>query len=207
MSSPLTPRVRGAYQAFTLIELLTVIAIIGILAGITFGVIGGVRKQANVAKAKSELAALSQALEAYKRLYGDYPQTGRSDGNLITAATDSRVEGQLFNALLGKIGPKLDNIQGRQFTEASKFTVQDTDPSQLPTAGNSTAVDNAFVDPWGNLYLYYYRTTAGGGWVNPSYILFSAGPDRQHDVSVSNIGVLTEGNAVVDADNLYADKL
>src|SRR5512140_2597706 len=61
---------------FTLIELLLVMSIIVALAG--FAVVGivGAQQRAAIARAKSELALLAQALEDFKRHYGDYPQTG-----------------------------------------------------------------------------------------------------------------------------------
>lgn len=207
MSPTLSPGGRGTAQAaFTLIELLTVIAIIGVLAGITFGVVKGVQNRAAISQARTELATLAQALEAYKRQYGDYPQTGQSAVTDPSTAdpTTTSVEGRLFNALLGKVGPRLDAIQGKQFLEASKFTLKNTN---LPTPGNDTSVANGFVDPWGQVYVYHYRTrTAPGDWVNSSYILATAGPDGKLGISVNNKGVLTESNGAEAADNLYANK-
>jgi prepilin-type N-terminal cleavage/methylation domain-containing protein len=208
MRFPLISSGRDARRAFTLIELLAVIAIIGILAGITFGVSKGVRERAAISQCRSELAALSQALESYKKQFGDYPQTGPSAITApitAAAATATSVEGYLFNALLGKIGPKLDPIQGKQFIEASKFSLQN---ANIPTPGNATSVANAFVDPWGRLYLYYYRSNAAGvpAWKQPSYILLSAGPEGNLGISVSAAGVITETNNTQAADNLYANR-
>ena len=62
-------------SAFTLIELLTVITIIGILAGIVIGVGRRAGESGREARAKVELAAITTALESYKRQYGDYPRT------------------------------------------------------------------------------------------------------------------------------------
>lgn len=65
-------RVR-ARRAFTLVELLTVIVIIGILAGlITAAAVRG-RTRARVVAIKSEITQLAMACEAYKEKYGEYP--------------------------------------------------------------------------------------------------------------------------------------
>lgn len=205
MSSPLIFTPANKRQGFTLIELLTVIAIIGILAAITFGVSKGVTQRASVSQARTELASLAQALEAYKKQYGDYPQTGASVGSPTATASDTTVEGKLFNALMGKYGPKMDKIQGKQFVEAAKYTLQGT---ALPTPGNATTVNNAFVDPWGNLYLYYYRTNAAGvsAWKQPNYLLLSVGPNGSLGIAVNPDGTFTEQNVTQAADNLYANR-
>jgi prepilin-type N-terminal cleavage/methylation domain-containing protein len=205
MPYPLPRIPRGPASAFTLIELLTVIAVIGVLAGITLGVMRGVQERAAINLARTELAALSQALEGYKKQYGDYPQTGVSSGNPIAAASLTSSEGRLFNALMGKLGPALNATQGRTWLEAAKFTLSTTD---LPVSGNSTSVANHFLDPWGRAYLYSYRTNVagGGGWTAPSYILLSTGPDGQLGVTVAAGGtyaVVTESQA---SDNLYANR-
>jgi prepilin-type N-terminal cleavage/methylation domain-containing protein len=208
MSFPLISRVRDSRRAFTLIELLTVMAIIGILAGITFGVVRGVQERAAISQCRTELASLAQALEAYKKQYGDYPQTGASAITAPTtaaAATATSVEGYLFNALMGKRGPKLDPIQGKQFIEASKFNLQ---TANLPTPGNTTSVENGIIDPWGRLYLYFYRTNAAGvpAWKQSSYVLLSAGPNGVLGINVTNAGLVTETDNAQAADNLYANR-
>ncbi len=148
-------------RAFTLIELLTVIAIIAILAGITFGVIKGVNERAAIGQAKAELAVLSQALEAYKLQYGDYPWT-----------TDKE---QFYKALKGEIGPKgnpIPNGGGRRLIETSRFSLY------LPTVGATPDTDGVYLlDPWGRPYNYYYKNAGSPTtWKNQSYVLYSMGP-------------------------------
>lgn len=65
-----SPRRRAA---FTLVELLTVIVIIGILAGLITAAAIPARNAARRAVIKTEIAQLELALDAYKNKYGDYP--------------------------------------------------------------------------------------------------------------------------------------
>ena len=60
-------------NAFTLIELLIVIAIIGILASLTFPVLGSVKRHQNIQNAQAEMGQLETALNAYKDAFGFYP--------------------------------------------------------------------------------------------------------------------------------------
>ena len=60
-------------SAFTLIELLAVIAIIGVLAGLGLSVSYGVRKQQYIRTATAELNQIETALDNYKAKYGFYP--------------------------------------------------------------------------------------------------------------------------------------
>lgn len=119
----------GFRRAFTLLELLAVITIIAILAGIVIGVGRRASEVGRVARAKAELAAIGSALEAYKRLYGDYPRT------------DDEV--QLLRALFGQRGPAADAaITGRALLETARFTI----------------VGDVLLDPWERSYVYAYKT-------------------------------------------------
>jgi prepilin-type N-terminal cleavage/methylation domain-containing protein len=60
-------------QGFTLIEVLTVIIIISILAALLIPAIGGAVRRAKTAAMRMEVEGLSQAIEAYNSKYGDYP--------------------------------------------------------------------------------------------------------------------------------------
>ncbi len=62
---------RGA--GFTLVEILVVIVIIGLLAGITSTVLVSARKSARGAVVATQMAQLSMALDEYKNQYGEYP--------------------------------------------------------------------------------------------------------------------------------------
>ena len=125
------PGANPARAAFTLLELLSVIAIIALLAGIVIGAGRRAAESGRIARAKAELAVMGAALENYKRIYGDYPRT--------------EDEAQLLRALLGRRGPVADTvITGRTLIEAARFTI----------AGD------VLLDPWGRAYVYAYKTAA-----------------------------------------------
>lgn len=191
----------GATRAFTLIELLTVIALIGILAAITLSVMGGVKERSAINQAKTELAVLATALESYKRQYGDYPQTGSAENDPKATAATADAPGILFNALNGKRGPRTDlAAMNRKATiELGRFTLQDA--AALPDS-KDTQMPNALVDPWGQRYLYYYKT--GAAWANPGYVLLSVGPDGAAGITVANTGAVAFADG--SADNIHAER-
>lgn len=76
LSSATCHRLRGNSQAFTLIEILAVITIIGVLAGFLLVVTGGVTRTKDISRTKAEMGQIEGALENYKSAYGTYPPAG-----------------------------------------------------------------------------------------------------------------------------------
>jgi prepilin-type N-terminal cleavage/methylation domain-containing protein len=68
-------RLIGNQHGFTLIELMIVIAIIGILAAISIPIYSNMQARARIAKAQSDLRGLHSALVAFSATCGDVPQT------------------------------------------------------------------------------------------------------------------------------------
>jgi prepilin-type N-terminal cleavage/methylation domain-containing protein len=65
---------RQLWRGFTMVELLTVIAIIAILAGILFPVFATVRRNVHKATCTSNLHSIAQGLKMYKDDRGVYPE-------------------------------------------------------------------------------------------------------------------------------------
>lgn len=65
-------------SAFTLIELLTVIAVIGVLAAFILSVTGGVQRTKYLSTASAQMTKIETALDRYKSQYGTYPPMGNN---------------------------------------------------------------------------------------------------------------------------------
>ncbi len=211
MSSPLArPPVRRlsneSQRAFTLIELLAVIAIVAILSAITFGVVKGVNERAAIGQARAELASLSQSLEAYKRQYGDYPQTTPA------AAAGSSV---FLQCLIGKLGPitTVPITNGKSFIEVGNFNLTIDPNTRLPQDpyALAQAATTELLDPWGRAYQYYYNKT----YTTKTYVLYSYGPtigDTPTATTEPTSGKPNAATGIVDytkastLDNIYANQ-
>ncbi len=203
MSFPLISRGRDARRAFTLIELLTVIAIIGVLAAITFGAASAISRKSKVDRARFEIAVIAQSLEIYKQNHGDYPYISSNDKNpkavqIPTTPDPDDRSYQFLRALLGRLDPKGIVFKTTNGTEkyrkavfdSTHFSLERADKPALPsnweilpkfvssTSANDENFANALLDPWGNRYIYLYKEKSStSDWKNPSFVLMSAGPD------------------------------
>ncbi|NBB78055.1 MAG: prepilin-type N-terminal cleavage/methylation domain-containing protein [Verrucomicrobia bacterium] len=184
-------------RGFTLIELLMVIAVILILAGITFGISRGVQNAQARAKAKAELATISQALEQFKSRYGDYPWISVGD-----VSSDSQTKDAAHGVLKTLVG--WQSVTGTQVGEEFKKQQSTLDVSKLSLSGDwpesdsevSPTIDIYFIDPWGNPYVYMYKDPDNdSNWERFGYILFSKGPDGR----ASSTGI-TESEGEITAE-------
>jgi type II secretory pathway pseudopilin PulG len=170
-------------SAFTLIELLTVIVIMIILAALLFPAIKLALTKGEISKAQSAVQNLSGALRAYYTEYGKWPITDTANQTYIA---DQYLVGLLkgSNVLTtaNPTGTYLGNPRGIVFME---FKQADLDAS------------SNFIDPWKKPYRFRLDVTyinqvmdpfTQGGTVVPlstGVLVWSDGPDGQED---SNCG-------------------
>jgi prepilin-type N-terminal cleavage/methylation domain-containing protein len=196
-------RHRLSQSGFTLIELLMVMAVIMILASITFGISRGVQNAQARAKAKAELAVITQGLEQFKSTYGDYPW--------IAETTDTANANILLKCLTGWMKLERDasdnvvlidrTTVGESFVDPTKMSLSEGFPATGAPNGNIH-----MLDPWGNSYVYIYDKN-GGSWDNFGYVLFSSGSDSAETISgLKNDGLLeaTDRADSKNIDNIYA---
>jgi prepilin-type N-terminal cleavage/methylation domain-containing protein len=153
----------AATGGFTLIEVLVVIAIIIILAGLILSTAGYVQKKGARARAETEIATISAAIESYKADNGIYP--ANSDTNTLnaqtsfnpTAAQYQNASLYLYNALFGATNGSRNPDSGTR----SYFVFK---PNMLSPSDQTLNVQY-IRDPFGNSYGY---STVDNPVANPS---------------------------------------
>ena len=168
-------------EGVTLIELLTVLGIIGMVAAFVVRSGASSARNAAAARATSELAVIAASLESYRTALGDYPRTSSP--------------AVLLQSLIGKIGPTGTTMAHRSHLDLGQFSTRaGWDPF--------TRSDAEMIDPWGHSYCYAYKSPMP--WTRPSYVLFSSGPDQSYAPLLSG-GEIDEF-ATENQDNLTADR-
>lgn len=192
------PQRQSPRRGFTLIEILVVISIIAVLAGLAFPVISGVLDRAKKVQAKSDLMQIVTAVKAYYTEYGKYPLATWEQSHDVTFASDS-YQDQLFNVLRangsGRDNPTSTSPDDNQNPRRIPFlTVQDAKNPANPKGGivpNSASTNRGmFVDPWGTPYVIRidgnydhtfnnpYASSAGSNPLREDAVAWSFGKDR-----------------------------
>jgi prepilin-type N-terminal cleavage/methylation domain-containing protein len=137
---------RHKTSAFTLIELLTVIAVIAILSGILIPVAGGVIKQSRIASSKARLWQYIIAVEQFKAEYNYYPfpsvyTTDTNSNGLIEFFGASNKSPIFVDALSGNgnVGGNYRSIQFYSFSE-NEFQDENSSTGQLSDSFNNTNI-------------------------------------------------------------------
>ncbi|MDQ6625908.1 MAG: type II secretion system GspH family protein [Verrucomicrobiota bacterium] len=147
-------------RSFTIIELLIVMSIIFVLAGLVLAASGYVQKKGYRSRAEAEIAAMSAALESYKADNGIYP--GFSAGSGSGHALYQAFTGDGDDAIGGT------NVsQGTPPSGAKSYITLRANMTTPPSPSSSTRV----TDPWKFDYGYL-----SPGINNPTFDLWSTGP-------------------------------
>jgi len=143
-------------SAFTLIELLAVVAIIVLLSAILLAAVSAVRKSQTCKTAAAEIEALKLALEKYREDFGDYPPSTLAELGINTADTTNEGNKALLVSLATteKRGPYLPThmLEDSARTRQTRDTVPDADDWAF---GDDVIRD--LLDLWGTPYFYFHN--------------------------------------------------
>lgn len=173
-------------SAFTILELLTVMSIILVLAGLILATSGYVAKKGARSRTEVEIAAISAALENYKADYGVYPTTSNTDSlkpnsendpaNYVNAGKD------LYIQISGDLdGDPTTSDGGRNYMSSA------LNPNML---GPNPPGPNTYIkDPFGNCYGYSTvkaSVPAGDDGYNPTFDLWSTAKESNQANWIKN---------------------
>jgi prepilin-type N-terminal cleavage/methylation domain-containing protein len=131
----------GQQRAFTLIELLAVIAIIALLAGIVLTTAGTAIGRSRDSRIRTEKDRLVTAIEDYKAVMGNYPPDNQ-DSTLRVDDPKQYHERCGRNSLFYELsGCTFDNANGGTFTTQNK--AESVKASDLRTAFGAKGVENS----------------------------------------------------------------
>lgn len=185
---------RNLRQAMSLIELLVVISIIGVLAGLLLPAVGNVKKKARVVQAQKDMADMKGAISVYQHDYSRLPASSAAAGVMVGPAVidftyGTTGSGYGTNVLSnGGTGYQESNRELMVILTASGFggytphaSVQNDARNPRKTqyfnakssgasganAGKGLGTDGVMRDPWGNPYIIALDVNYDG-WVSNS---------------------------------------
>jgi type II secretory pathway pseudopilin PulG len=152
-------------------ELLVVMTIILVLAGLVLATSGYVQHKGARSRAEAEIAAISTALENYRADNGIYPRDARTDA-LKTRDPDPAAYAPASLHLYDQLAGAMDG--SRTSTGKSYFAFK---PNQLSPTDQTQAV-TSIRDPFGNSYGYSTASqlSPADGY-NPTFDLWSTAGD------------------------------
>ena len=184
-----TPSRRNGLAAFTLIELMAVITIIVLLAGLVVGGMGFVSERQAKEKARVQIALLSKAIEEYKLDMGAYPGSTAAFGGAAATGVGGDYSQVLYTALfMDGFNYTNPSTPPANWTKAQKIYLPELDPRTTKqgwvttTMGGTPTSNLKITDPWGKNYLYRVPnpdTTKTSYAQNPDFDLWSSGKDMK----------------------------
>ena len=159
--------------AFTLVELLTVIAVIVVLVGLTVGIIGHAQTKGDLAKADAQLQMIAMFLTKYEKEFAEFPEADESGDDTYGAQVLYQALTGDGNDLLGGDEPSDGRISDEEAEDWKGIGLRD-DNQGLVRPGEYYLVD-PFGQPWQYVSYDKNRPTATN---NRNFDLWSYAQDK-----------------------------
>jgi type II secretory pathway pseudopilin PulG len=163
--------------AFTIVELLIVLAIILVLAGLILATSSYVQKKGQRSRAEAEIAAMSAALENYKADNGVYPRDANTTDKLDARThlnSDPHMGNAEYRQATTYLFTQLSGLNADQTAIAGAKSYFTFKPQLLGGTTNGVGTVSYLRDPFGNSYGYStaYQSNSAKGF-NPTFDLWS----------------------------------
>ena len=182
-------KLRNSTQAFTLIEMLTVMAVIAILASLIVSVQAVAQRKAATSRAEAEIKTMAAACESYKADFGSYPRDSDSDTytDILCPVQHGKPSAKEYrNACL--VLYKAISGDAKQGTDPEPSATSSDKPDGKPeTKGyfefkpnqlhkNSSGEIEFIQDPFGNSYGYSTKCAADEEAYRQKVLKYGPGP-------------------------------
>lgn len=193
-------------QTFTLVELLVVIGIIAILAGLVIPAVIRAQQQGRITQAKSDMANILLALKGVESTYNrmvngnsfggnaastaitDCIRLGGSDASDASDASDTAAENQAYDSFIAELTvPQMFTASALNINKR-KIKFLDPNPKFNPNLAYNHADNLPYLwrDPWGKRYIIIINTALNDEIPNPAdtsqslaarAVVYSRGPN------------------------------
>jgi prepilin-type N-terminal cleavage/methylation domain-containing protein len=172
-------RLNSANAAFTLIEMVVVILIIGTLAALLMGAATSAFDRARKTQAKNDVTQLVTAINAFYTEYGRYPVnvtntandaffgTGTAPAGCTSYGNNDVLVDVLRNNTTGNNAALVTSLNPRQIVFFSPSGAKNTTPPRGGVVGSGFAGAGQYYDPWGSQYAILIDTNYDNTITNP----------------------------------------
>ncbi len=197
-------------QTFTLVELLVVIGIIAILAGLVIPAVIRAQQQGRITQAKSDMANILLALKGVESTYNRmvngnsfsthsaeaYPSGGteciRLGGSDASDASDTAAENLAYDSFIAELTVPQSLLATNLNINKRRIKFLDPNPKFDPTEAydNTDNLPYLWRDPWGKRYIIIINTALRDEIPNPAdndrilaarAVVYSRGPNGTND--------------------------